>query len=261
MVFCLHDLQLNLLSLLFIPSPPPSFSVRRPTWSVHPNTYFTRKQTFFLFRHNSPQWAMASSFTRFLDHTQRRTTVSRTPLDEWSARSRDFYLTTHNIPHRQTSMPPVGFEPTTSAGERPQTHALDRAATGTGKLDFGRKRLKINWTTLWDSDDTNCRYCARWQYSSRNCRVFCFSHRHYNGADTVNHQPRQQDRPAQSPLRHSSGLVPANELLLLYCYSAGVCWSSLLYEGKYCRVPVSCSTKAECISFWSEEVWEKRGKK
>jgi len=29
-------------------------------------------------------------------------------------------------------MPPVGFEPTISAGERPQTHALDRAATGTG---------------------------------------------------------------------------------------------------------------------------------
>ena len=29
-------------------------------------------------------------------------------------------------------MPPVGFEPTISAGERPQTYALDRAATGTG---------------------------------------------------------------------------------------------------------------------------------
>jgi len=29
-------------------------------------------------------------------------------------------------------MLPVGFEPTISAGERPQTHALDRAATGTG---------------------------------------------------------------------------------------------------------------------------------
>jgi len=26
-------------------------------------------------------------------------------------------------------MPPVGFEPTISAGVRPQTHALDRAAT------------------------------------------------------------------------------------------------------------------------------------
>ena len=31
-------------------------------------------------------------------------------------------------------MSPVGFEPT-SAGERPKTYALDRAATGTGTLD------------------------------------------------------------------------------------------------------------------------------
>ena len=29
-------------------------------------------------------------------------------------------------------MPLVGFEPTLSAGERPQTYALDRTATGTG---------------------------------------------------------------------------------------------------------------------------------
>jgi len=29
-------------------------------------------------------------------------------------------------------MATVGFEPTISAGERPQTYALDRAATGTG---------------------------------------------------------------------------------------------------------------------------------
>jgi hypothetical protein len=31
-------------------------------------------------------------------------------------------------------MPPVVFEPTISAGERPQTHALDRVATGTGVI-------------------------------------------------------------------------------------------------------------------------------
>jgi hypothetical protein len=31
-------------------------------------------------------------------------------------------------------MPSVEFEPTISAGERPQTDALDRTATGTGKL-------------------------------------------------------------------------------------------------------------------------------
>ena len=41
-------------------------------------------------------------------------------------------LTTHKTHNRQTDMPPVAFEPTISAGERPQTYALDRAATGTG---------------------------------------------------------------------------------------------------------------------------------
>jgi hypothetical protein len=29
-------------------------------------------------------------------------------------------------------VPPVGFEPRISAGERPKTYALDRAATGAG---------------------------------------------------------------------------------------------------------------------------------
>ena len=33
-------------------------------------------------------------------------------------------------------MPPVRFEPMISAGERPQTYALDRAATGTGIKGF-----------------------------------------------------------------------------------------------------------------------------
>ena len=63
--------------------------------------------------------AIASSRARFLDHTQRRDTVGRTPLDELSVRRRDLYLTTHNTHNRQTSIPPVGFEPTISAGERP----------------------------------------------------------------------------------------------------------------------------------------------
>ena len=81
-----------------------------------------------------PTRAMASSFLRFLNHTQRRITVGRTPLDELSARLRDLYLRTHNTHNRQTSMPPVGFEPAISASERPQTYALDRAATGTGAI-------------------------------------------------------------------------------------------------------------------------------
>ena len=92
---------------------------------------------------NSSQWARASSFTRFLDHTQRRTTVGRTRLGEWLARRGDLYLTTRNTQNRQTSMPPVGLEPTISAGERPQTYALDRAATGTGLDKLGTHNNQI----------------------------------------------------------------------------------------------------------------------
>ena len=47
----------------------------------------------------------------FLDHTQRRSTVGRAPLDKRSARRRDLYLTTHDTHSRQISMPLVGFEP------------------------------------------------------------------------------------------------------------------------------------------------------
>jgi hypothetical protein len=71
--------------------------------------------------------------SRFQGHTHlRHTTVGRTPLDEWPARRRDLYLTTHNTDNRQTSMPPVEFEPAIPVSERPKTHALDRTATGIG---------------------------------------------------------------------------------------------------------------------------------
>jgi hypothetical protein len=94
---------------------------------------------------NSPQWARTSSFTRFLDHTQRHTTGGRTPLDEWWARRRDLYLTKHNIHNRQTSMLPVGFEPIISAIELSQTNALDCTATGTAPRSS--KKKKVTWTT------------------------------------------------------------------------------------------------------------------
>jgi hypothetical protein len=73
-------------------------------------------------------------FVFSLDHTQTHTTVGRTPLDEGSARRRDLYQTTQTRYKRQKSMSPVGFEPTIPASARPQTYALDRAATGIGGL-------------------------------------------------------------------------------------------------------------------------------
>jgi hypothetical protein len=111
---CIYD---ELLPLVDAVRPGALFCRKPGTWSL---LYFWR---------NRPQGARASSFTNFLDRT-RHTIVGRTPLDEWSVRPTDLYLTTHNTHNRQTSMPPEEFEPTVSAEERPQTYALDRTVTG-----------------------------------------------------------------------------------------------------------------------------------
>ena len=69
----------------------------------------------------------------------------------------------HNTQHsQQTSMPPVGFEPTISAGERPQTHALDRAATGTGTLRL-EPWLKLRGICFCfdDSSHVDCDFASR----------------------------------------------------------------------------------------------------
>ena len=122
---------------------------------------------FFLLWRCDPTRVMASSILRFLDHTQRRTTVGRTPLDKWSACCRDLYLTTHNIHNRQISMPPVGFEPTISAGERQQTYALDRAATGTGTAHKHTRVKKTNTvcgvSNLCDKFFNDNMSCDIWQ--------------------------------------------------------------------------------------------------
>jgi len=73
---------------------------------------------FFLFGVTAPQWAKTSSFTKFLDHTQRRTTFGRTPLDELLACRRDPYLTTHNTHNRQHVQASGGI----------RTHSLSRRA-------------------------------------------------------------------------------------------------------------------------------------
>ena len=83
------------------------------------------------------------------DHTQGHTTVGRTPLNKGSARRRDLYLTTHNTHNRQTSVPSAGFDPAIPAGDRLQTLALDRSATGIGLYNI------ITW--IW-MDDTKTNY-------------------------------------------------------------------------------------------------------
>jgi hypothetical protein len=90
---------------------------------------------FFLFcGTRAPQWARAASYTRYLDHTQRPSRVSRTPLDELSARRRDLYLTTHN-PHNNHPCPRWDSDPPSQQpSSRSPTQSLDRAASGIGLL-------------------------------------------------------------------------------------------------------------------------------
>ena len=74
-------------------------------------------------------------------HTQ-HITFGRTPVDEWSAPRRDLLPLPDNTQHsQQTSIPPLGFEPTIPVSERPQTHALDRTAPGIGIIIY----LKIKY--------------------------------------------------------------------------------------------------------------------
>ena len=105
---------------------------------------------------------MERLFLMFLDHTQRRTTVGRTRLDEWSARHRDLYLTTHDTHNRQISMPPVGIEPKISAGERP-------AAVGL----LWTSDQHVAETSTWQHTTlTTDKYpCPRWDSNPRSQQV------------------------------------------------------------------------------------------
>ena len=103
-----------------------------PSLWISTNVTFGKNFFLFLFLWRcGPTRAVASSFFRFLFHTQRRSTVGRTALDEWSARRRDLYLTTHNI-HNKHACP-----------TRIRTHNLSRRTAADLRL-----RPRIHWDRL-----------------------------------------------------------------------------------------------------------------
>jgi len=80
--------------------------------------------------HSGPEPTHYNSFTV----TLKQTTLGGTPLNEGSARRRDFYLSTRNTHNRQTSMPQTGFEPTIPKRKRLQTNAVDLTVTTTAQM-------------------------------------------------------------------------------------------------------------------------------
>jgi hypothetical protein len=117
---------------------PSSYSVgwcgRDVKWTTHrrlvPKSSISRDLTIF-FMPQQPLVGQGLLIAEVSRSHFRHTTLGRTPLDNWSARRRDLYLTTYNTHKRQTSMSPTRFEPAILASERPQAHA-ERAATGIG---------------------------------------------------------------------------------------------------------------------------------
>ena len=72
-----------------------------------------------------PQWAKSSSLPQ-----------SDTPHSVdilWTSDQPDAETSTWQHTTDKTSPSPAGFEPAIPISERPQTHALDRAVTGTGR--------------------------------------------------------------------------------------------------------------------------------
>ena len=80
---------------------------------------------------NSPKRARAASFLMFLDHTQWHTTVSRSPLDGWSARRRDLYLT-DNIHNK--------YRCTRRDSKQQSQHALARATLNLNSRTHDRSK-------------------------------------------------------------------------------------------------------------------------
>jgi hypothetical protein len=105
-LWLLHATSLSLIIIIIWKKP---ITLRYLFWGLHPPPP------------PPPHWAKTSSLTKFQDHTRRRATLGRTPLDEWPGRRRDLYLTAHNTHKRQRSMPRWDSNPQSqwASGRRP----------------------------------------------------------------------------------------------------------------------------------------------
>ena len=77
-------------------------------------------------------------------------------------------------------MPPVGFEPTISAGERPQTYALAHSATGTGAF----LSVYMNWIN-W-----NLQFSVWFLEAEAKIRAAVFGHIQTNESASIDHTLR-----------------------------------------------------------------------
>jgi hypothetical protein len=76
---------------------------------------------FFTLIFSAPTYCRCRELFLHLNTLIKHTTLSGTPLDVWSPRRRNLYLTAYNKHKRRKSMPPAGFESAIPTTDRPQT--------------------------------------------------------------------------------------------------------------------------------------------
>ena len=88
-----------------------------------------------------------------VSRSQRRTTVGRTPLDEWSARRKDLYLTTHNT-HNKHPCPRWDSKPQS----RRATADLRLRPRGHWDWQYNYNTILLSTKDNWirDNDEVDC---------------------------------------------------------------------------------------------------------
>ena len=134
-----------------------------------------RVSFFFLWRY-VPTRVMASTFTSFLDRTQRRTTVGRAPPDKWSARRTVLYLTTHDSQNRHPCLQRVSnLQSQKVSGRRPTSYTrghLERLVSLLHKLniqlyfEMGARGGAVGWGTALQDGRSRVRFPVSLEFFS-----------------------------------------------------------------------------------------------
>ena len=129
---------------------------------------------FFFLWSCDPTLVMASSFLRFLDHTQRRTTFGRTPLDEWSAHRRDPYLITHNNKQETSIYAPSGIR-AHNISRRAAADLRVRPRNHWNRPRCNITRIKTNGKGMW-RDSSPCLKVARMNFTQHDDSLMTLLH-------------------------------------------------------------------------------------
>ena len=158
-------------------------------WSCQINTQYVYSTAFYIhmygsfslslslsLRRNSPTRARAASFSQFLDHTQWHTTVSKTPLDEGSARAETstWQQTTFTRDRHSCRRRDSNTQPQQASG-----FVSYRSATGLGTAwyqptcthaHYNQVHPLCSWTGYWPSVSGNCsRNACKWKQTHKIC--------------------------------------------------------------------------------------------